>query len=413
MLVESAMLAIAASLPAAVFSWWSAPLVVRMLRAGEKPEAWRVSTGGRMDQRAHRASSLRIRALRVRAVRVPMAEPHRTASGVVADSPLVLTDVHADDGTVGHGIVFTYTSAALKPVGDLVVAMAPLIEGEPLAPLEIEQKLSRRFRLLGTQGLIGMAMAGIDMALWDALARSHSTSLVHLLGGLPRPVPAYGAVGYDGASASAAQAEVWATRGFRGVKAKIGYASVQEDVTVIRALRAAVGPEVSIMVDYNQSLTPVDAIERLRVLDNEGLTWVEEPTLAHDYAGHARIAQVAATPIQCGENWWGPLDLQHAIDAGASDYVMPDVMKMGGVTGWLRAAALAHARAIGVSTHLWPEVSAQLLSLTPAAHWLEYADWWNPILREPLQIEDGVATTVGVTGAGVEWNEDAVGRYLV
>jgi mandelate racemase len=184
---------------------------------------------------------------------------------------------------------------------------------------------------------------------------------------------------------------------------------------VIRALRAAIGPDVAIMVDYNQSLTPVEAIERLRILDAEGLalTWVEEPTLAHDYAGHARIARAAVTPIQCGENWWGPLDLQHAIDAEASDYMMPDVMKMGGITGWLRAAGLAHSRGILVSTHLWPEVSAQLLSLTPAAHWLEYADWWNPILREPLRIENGLAATTSVMGTGVEWDEDAIAGYLV
>lgn len=132
-------------------------------------------------------------------------------------------------------------------------------------------------------------------------------------------------------------AEEWAKRGFMGIKAKIGYPTVQEDLTVIRAMRSAVGGSMSIMVDYNQCLTPVEALQRLRVLDDEGLTWVEEPTLAHDYAGHALIAREARTPIQCGENWWGCMDMQHAIDAQASDYMMPDVMKIGGVTGWPRS----------------------------------------------------------------------------
>jgi mandelate racemase len=80
------------------------------------------------------------------------------------------------------------------------------------------------------------------------------------------------------------------------------------------------------------------------------------------------------------------LDMQHAIEAQASDFVMPDVMKIGGVTGWLRAATLAHAKGILVSNHLWPEISARLLCCTPTAHWLEYADWWNPILAEPLRV---------------------------
>src|SRR5262249_39959009 len=153
-------------------------------------------------------------------------------------------------------------------------------------------------------------------------------------------------------------AERWAERGFTGIKAKIGYPTVQEDIAVVRAMRKAVGPDVAIMVDYNQSLTPTEAVERMRLLDDEGLTGVEEPTLAHDYAGHALVARQARTPIQCGENWWGTLDMRHAIEAGASDLLMPDVMKIGGVTGWLRAAALAQANGLLVSSHLWPELSA-------------------------------------------------------
>ncbi|TMQ19672.1 MAG: mandelate racemase [Deltaproteobacteria bacterium] len=354
-----------------------------------------------------------IRRLQVRAVRVPLAQPHQTASGTVAECPLALTDVTTDDGTVGHSITFTYTPAALKPTAELIRNLAPLITDEPLAPAELEQRLARRFRLLGTQGLVGMALAAVDMALWDALALRHGVSLVRLLGGTPRPIPAYGAVGFDGIAGSAKVAADWARRGFTGVKAKIGYPTVQDDVATIRAIREAVGPSVAIMVDYNQCLTPAAAAQRLRILDDEGLTWVEEPTLAHDHAGHARIARDARTPIQCGENWWGTLDMQHAIAAEASDFMMLDVMKIGGVTGWMRAAALAHAHSIPISSHLWPELSAQLLCVTPTAHWLEYADWWNPILREPLAIESGMARVEHATGTGVAWNESAIERLAV
>ena len=359
-----------------------------------------------------RDASPTIKEFRVRAVRVPMTEPHQTASGVITESPLVLTDVITDTGISGHSMVFTYTPAALKPTADLIQNFETLVQGEILAPAEIEQKLSKRFRLLGTQGLVGMALAAIDMAVWDALARIHQMPLVQLLGGQEKPIPAYGAIGYDGVRGSAKVAESWAKRGFTGVKAKIGYPTVQEDVAVVRAMRKATGDDMAIMVDYNQSLTPVEAVERLRILDNEGLTWVEEPTLAHDYAGHALVAREARTPIQCGENWWGTLDMLHAIEADASDFVMPDVMKIGGVSGWLRAASLAHAKGIRMSNHLWPEISARLLCCTPTAHWLEYADWWNPILSEPLLIENGMAIISDTIGSGVEWNEDAVNQFL-
>jgi mandelate racemase len=329
----------------------------------------------------------------------------------VSESPLVLIDVVTDQSVVGHGIVFTYATAALKPTAELVQNLASLVEGEELAPVAIEQKLGRRFRLLGTQGLVGMALAGIDMALWDALARVHNISLVSLLGGSARPVPAYGAVGYDGEIESARVAEDWVRQGFTGIKAKIGYATVTEDLAVIRAIRSAAGSDVAIMVDYNQSLTPADAVQRLRQVEDEGLTWIEEPTLAHDYHGHARIARELRTPIQCGENWWGVRDMQHAIEAGASDYMMPDVMKIGGVTGWMRAAALGEAHSIRLSNHLWPEISAQLLCVTPTAHWLEYADWWNAVLKDPLCVEQGMARIEGVVGTGVEWEEEAVSRF--
>jgi mandelate racemase len=336
--------------------------------------------------------------------------PHQTASGTVTESPLVLTDIATDDGIVGHSITFTYTAAALKPAADLINNLAPMVCGESLAPATIADKLARRFRLLGTQGLVGMALAGIDMALWDALARSQNCSLLHLLGCTPKPVRAYGAVGFDGVAKSAGCAEEWAKRGFTGVKAKIGYPSVAEDLDVIRAIRTACGDSMAIMVDYNQSLTPMEAVERLRPLDDQGLAWIEEPTLAHDFDGHARIAREIHTPIQCGENWWGVLDMRHAIDAHASDYMMPEVMKIGGITGWMQAAALAAAYGIRVSSHLWPEVSAQLLCAAHTGHWLEYADWWNPVLKEPLRVEKGFAQLDGVIGTGVEWNEAALER---
>jgi mandelate racemase len=360
---------------------------------------------------APRHSASKIQGVRVRAVRVPMEHPHQTSGGIVAESPLILTDVIGDDGVVGHSLVFTYTTAALGPTAELIKNLEPLIKGEPIAPVEVEQKLSRRFRLLGTQGLVGIALSAIDMALWDALARSHDTSLVRLLGGVEKPIPAYGAVGYDGPEGSAKAAEEWVRRGFNGVKAKIGYPTVKGDLAVIRAIRTAVGEDVAIMVDYNQFLTPAEAVERLRILDDEGLTWAEEPTLAHDHAGHARIAREAKTPIQCGENWWGCLDMQQAIDAQASDYMMVDVMKIGGVTGWLRASSLVHARGIRLSSHIFPEISAQLLCATPTAHWLEYLDWWNPILGEPLRIRDGMVDISGTTGTGVSWDEGAIGNY--
>jgi len=359
---------------------------------------------------------MKITGLSIRCVHVPLPEPHRTASGVIDKSPLVLLSVGTDGGVQGHSITFTYTPAALKPTADLMANMEPLLAGQPLAPAALAGQLQARFRLLGTQGLVGMALAGIDMALWDALARSQSLPLYALLGGAPKPVRAYGAVGFDGASGSAKVAEHWAKKNFRGVKAKIGYPSLAEDIEVIRAMRSAVGPGVCIMVDYNQSLSPIQADARLRALDSEGLTWIEEPVLAHDYASLAALQGKTHTALQAGENWWGPMDFRHALNAGVRDLLMPDVMKCGGVTGWQRVATMAEVYGIPLSSHLWPEVSTQLLYASAttgiAGSWLEYTDWWNPVLKNPLRIEDGLPDATGVLGSGVEFNDSAVTKFL-
>jgi len=351
--------------------------------------------------------------LTVRTVVVPMQIPHTTASGVITESPLILIDVTTSDGVTGHGLLFTYTVLALAPIADFISNIAPLVIGQTLAPAELSKQLHERFRLIGTQGTIGMALAGIDMALWDTLARTQELPLVSLLGGVEKPILAYGAVGFDGVKGCAEQAEAWAKRGFKGIKAKIGYATVKEDIKVIDAMRAAAGQDIAIMVDYNQSLTPTDAIERIKVLDSVGLTWVEEPTLAHDYSGHAAITQATKTPIQCGENWWHILDVRHALDAKASDYIMLDVMKVGGVTGWMKAAALAEVAGVSVSSHLWSELSARLLSCSATANWLEYCEWWNPILQNPLTVENGYTKLESTVGSGIEWNEKKVEEYLV
>jgi mandelate racemase len=165
------------------------------------------------------------------------------------------------------------------------------------------------------------------------------------------------------------------------------------------------------MADYNQGLTVTEAIRRGQ--DGEGLYWIEEPTRHDDYAGCARIAAALRTPVQIGENFAGAQAMATALAADACDYVMPDLERIGGITGWQRAAALASAGGIEMSSHIFPEVSAHLLAATPTCHWLEHVDWAAPILAEPLRIVDGMAQVPDRPGSGVSWDDDAVKRYRI
>jgi mandelate racemase len=358
---------------------------------------------------------LTVRGLDVRAVDVPMRRPLKTGGGEVGTAAMVLVDLLTEEGITGSSYLFCPTPLVLEPVAKLLSNLAPLIEGDPLAPVAIEGKLQKTFRLLGPQGLTAMATAGIDMAAWDALAKACGLPLASLLGGEPRGVPAYNSCGLGliGAERAAQEALELAAPGFGAIKVRLGYPEKETDVEVVRAIRDSVGEGIALMSDYNQSLSVAEAERRAAALEGEGLYWIEEPTRADDYSGHARLRREAKTPIQVGENWWGPHDMAKSVEAGASDYAMADAMKIGGVTGWLRAAALAEAAGLPLSSHLFPEISAHLLAVAPTSHWLEYVDWANPILEVPLKVEDGHARAPDAPGIGISWDEEVVRRYLV
>jgi mandelate racemase len=181
----------------------------------------------------------------------------------------------------------------------------------------------------------------------------------------------------------------------------------------VRAVRRRLPDMVALMTDYNQALTVTEAIRRGQALGDEGVYWIEEPTRHDDYVGCARIAAALKTPVQIGENFAGAPAMATALEANACDYVMPDLERIGGVTGWQRAAALASAVGIEMSSHIFPEVSAHLLAATPTCHWLEYIDWAAPILAEPRRIVDGMAQVPEQPGSGVSWEPDAVKRYRI
>jgi mandelate racemase len=217
-----------------------------------------------------------------------------------------------------------------------------------------------------------------------------------------------------GAERAAAEAQQLAAPGFQGIKVRLGYSDLKTDIAVVRTVKRSIGDDIQLMSDYNQILTVPEAIKRIKALDDEGLYWIEEPTLADDYAGHARIRSKAKTSIQIGENWWGPHEMAKCAAAGASDFGMPDAMKIGGITGWLRAAGIADSVGLPLSSHLFPEISAHLLSVSPTCHWLEYVDWAAPILQETLRIDSGYyAIAPDAPGSGISWDEASVKRYLV
>jgi mandelate racemase len=357
---------------------------------------------------------VKIEAIRVRAVAAPIRRPVATSSGAITVAPLLLIDLQTDAGVVGRSYLFALSRDHLAPLAALVQAMAAMVKGDPVAPLDLERKLRQRYALLGVHNMVIFSMAGIDMAAWDACAQALGQPLARLLGTARRAVPAYNSKGLGllPLSALAKEARELAGEGLGAVKLRMGRAKAAEDLEALCIVKNEIGPDLRLMVDFNQGLSVAEALKRGRMIDAEGgVDWIEEPVRADDFAGCARIAREIATPIQIGENFMGPEQMAQALAAQACDFVMPDAERIGGVTGWMRAAALAQGAGLEMSSHLFPEVSVHLLAATPTCHWLEYVDWADAILAEPLRIEKGEAIVPDRPGSGVAWDEKAVQRY--
>jgi len=346
---------------------------------------------------------------------VPMRYALGTSAATVRTAPLLLVDLDTHEGVTGHAYQFCYRPAAAPAIVRFLDDILEAVAGAALVPSDLWAALSRRFTLIGVQGIVRMAMSLVDVAAWDAVARAAELPLARLLGSEPHSIPAYNSngLGLMAPEALADEAEALLVGGFRGVKLRLGYPTLDEDLAAVRAVRRRIPDQVALMVDYNQALSVDEGVRRAQALDGEGVYWIEEPIRHDDYEGCAGIAAAVRTPLQIGENFSQVYDMTKALAARACDCVMPDLERIGGVTGWQRAAALAAEARIPMSSHLHPEVSAHLLAATPTAHWLEYVDWMNGLLAEPLQIVDGMAMPSGRAGAGLAWNDEAVRRFAV
>ena len=359
---------------------------------------------------------LKISAIRVRAVNVPMKRPLQTSTTLVDSAPLLLIDLETDGGIVGRAYLFAPGKHNLKPIAALLENMAAMVKGDALAPFDIEKKLRARHSLLGVHNIVLFAMSGIDMAAWDAVGQALGQPLARLLGAVPRPIPAYNSKGLgllktDELSREAGEL---VEEGFDAIKLRLGRASAADDLAALKAVKKAIGPQVKLMTDFNQGLSVAEALKRGRMIDAEGgVDWIEEPIRADDFSGCSSLRRELQTPIQIGENFMGPEQLAQALAAGACDFVMPDAERIGGVTGWMRAAALAQGAGVEMSSHLFPEVSVHLLAATPTCHWLEFVDWAEPILEQPVEVKKGFAQPVERPGIGMKWNESAIKRFAV
>jgi mandelate racemase len=363
-----------------------------------------------------RHPSLTLRSIRARPVVLKLQRPVVARIATITDWPLILIDLETEEGVVGRAYLEPYLPKAMKYLVPALSDLGALLKGRRIAPVELYEAARRSLQFVGYQGLSMIAVSGLDMAAWDALARAAEVPLCVLLGGSVGPVKAYNSNGlwlHEPAKLAAEAIELREEGGFAGLKLRLGRQRLGDDLAALEAVRKSVGADMELMVDFNQGLHLGEALRRCHAIDHAGLAWIEEPIVYDNLDGYRQLAAELETPVQIGENFYGPRDMHAALQHKACDFVMPDFMRIGGVTGWLRAAAIAGAAGMPMSTHLYPEVAAHVMRVTETAHWLEWQDWADPILQKPYAIKDSLLHIPEVPGLGLEWNEDAVKAHTV
>jgi mandelate racemase len=359
--------------------------------------------------------TLTLKSIRARPVVLQLRRPVVARIATLTEWPLILVDLHTEEGVIGRSYLEPYILKSMRYLIPALDDLGEMLQGRRIAPIEFYEAARKSLHFVGYEGMSMIAVAGVDMAAWDALARAAGVPLCVLLGGSIGSVRAYNSNGLwlrSPAEVASEAVELREEGGSKGLKLRLGRERVADDLATIEAVREAVGSEISLMVDFNQGLHFGEALERCHAIDDLGLAWIEEPIVYDNLEGYARLTAELRTPIQIGENFYGPRALYTALQMKACDYVMPDFMRIGGVTGWQRAAAIAAAAGIPISTHLYPEVAAHVMRVTETAHWLEWQDWANPILQQPYELKAGELHIPDVQGVGLEWDEKAIAAHL-
>jgi L-alanine-DL-glutamate epimerase-like enolase superfamily enzyme len=357
---------------------------------------------------------------RARARLIDKPADHPLVIGLPSDGAkrqFVTLEMETDDGIEGIGI--TFFGAALSPaLKSAVQALADMTIGEdPMRIGHIVNKLRPHVVGAGPAGIATLALSAVDIALWDIKGKALGQSVNAMLGGLRDRAPTYasGALLRQHPKDYLAKAGPrFVEMGFCQMKTQLGSeASVSEAIDRIRVLREAVGPDIDVMCDINQMWNVNQAIEIGHRLEEFRLFWLEDVTVHDDYQGLARVADALTTPIAAGEYVFGIAPFRQLIEQRSIDIVMIDLVRVGGITQWLKVAGMAEAFNLPVVSHLFPEIHVQLITAIPNGLTVEYFPMAHGMFENPPEIKDGQIHVPEGAGLGLRFDQAYLGKYEV
>lgn len=352
--------------------------------------------------------------IRTHRLQVPFAEPPKTGFLDLHDIDLLVVEVETRDGVVGTGHLHPLAGGMRTLETCVREMLAPLVVGADCSdPAAVWERMRLATFIQGRMGITTMAMSAIDVALWDAVGRTKGVPLWRLWGGRGDPIPAYGSGCYRGLGREGMieKARRFADQGYDAIKMQVAHVfSHDEDVANVAAMRDAMGDGVRIMVDVNQGWTPEEAAAVGPRLDPYGLEWLEEPVMADDFAGYARVADAVRTPLATGENNWGPRDLEPFFERRMAATLQPDVMR-GGYTELFEVARRAEAAGLSIAPHLFPELMSHLMASIPNGTWLEWMGWFDHLWVEPMVPAGGRVAPPDRPGHGMDFRPELFGEF--
>ena len=361
---------------------------------------------------------MKITSIKSQIVKLPADEPLANgpaAPGATRD--FVALTVGTDEGIEGIGFTF-FGGALLGALKVAVDALGALTVGEdPLNIEAIEAKLRGAAGMSGPGGIFTLALAAIDIALWDIKGKVLNLPLAKLLGGYRQKVPTYA----SGALMRHFPLDVvvkagpkLVEKGFRQMKTQMalpGDGNPEREVERMKLLREAVGQDIDIMCDINQRWDVRQAISIGSRVEEYNLFWLEDVTTHDDYQGLARVADALKTPIAGGEYVYGLAPFRHMLEARSVDIVMIDVLRSGGITGWMKIAGMAESFNVPVVNHLCPELSVHMVAAIPHGLTVEYMPWSGRMFEEVPQPVKGELTVPNKPGHGLKFDQAALKKY--
>ncbi|MGH3587307.1 MAG: mandelate racemase/muconate lactonizing enzyme family protein [Pseudonocardia sp.] len=346
---------------------------------------------------------------------IPLEKPLVTAAFPIPAIDTALVRVHTADGHEGVAWSFAFGRGRIETVLRLVDDLAELARGADATRTEaLWARMANAVGFIGRRGVAALAMSTIDTACWDIKGKAAGQPVHRLLGGARDRVEVYASQGLwldRSREELAAEAQSLVEQGFPALKMRAGLPDPREDIARVRAVREAIGPDVTLMVDANQAWTLKRTVQMARAFEEFDLFWLEEPMPHSDLNAYAAARDAISIPLCTGESNYLKDEVLALARAGAADVVMPDLMRRGGVTEWVKAAHLCEAHGLPVTPHLFMEHSAHLACATPNSGWQEYQPWWQPIMANPVQIVDGAIVLPDEPGFGIHLDDAALEAF--